>query len=127
MSSSYEKDEFTITDVGVLAAAVVIMTSVLWIFRYVINICVIEVCILGDLSSLKKICCCLCCCISRSNDGDDRVRGPGPWSGRAALALQRLGAFHDPVAYLYSEEMDEENRNKLLDLIAKNEVSLSRP
>lgn len=111
-----ESIDFTPADIAILFGVCASIILLLYIFRFVINICVIDICILGDCSSCSKI---FRCC---RRDVDENDNTPQPWGARDALALQTIGAFADPIAYLYSDELDEEKRKILLDIIIKNEV-----
>ena len=113
-----DEKEFTATDLAIIFGASLVMLVILYIFRYVLNVFVIDICILGDCSAWKRICG-YCCCGS-----DDDDSGPPHWGTREAVALQNIGAFGNPKRFLYSEEMGEEHRKAFLAIILKHEVSM---
>lgn len=96
------------------------------VFRRVLNIIIIDMCILGDYSA--------CPCARRHNrtdrmrndgetSGADNVSTDRQWTSRDAIALVNLGAFTNPYKYLY-HNLTDEKRKKILEIILRNkEVS----
>eukprot|EP00979_Chaetoceros_neogracilis_P006946 scaffold1412_cov277-Chaetoceros_neogracile.AAC.2 len=84
-----------------LSGFIVGMILLLYLLRNVINIIVIDVCILGDCTALKKLLCCT------KRDGDGAGNGSRRLRSQDAGDLQTIGAFTDPVAYLYNDTVSE--------------------
>jgi len=100
-----------------LAGIVVGMILLLYLLRRVINIFVIDVCILGDCTALKNI-----LCWKKRDDYGAGTNGPRQWRSQDAIDLQTIGAFSDPVAYLYNDIMEEGKRKQFLDVITDTEL-----
>ena len=52
--------EVSILHVGIIFSACVAMLFLLVICRTIVNIVIIDICILGDCSAWRKLCCCFC-------------------------------------------------------------------
>ena len=109
---------FSGEQLGILLGSFVAMIVLLYICRNVVNIFIIDICFLGECSAWKRIC---KCCRREDDDPDDN--GPRRWRTVDAIALDSMGAFLDPVGFLYSDKVKEETREKILNIITNNEVS----
>ena len=123
--------KLTARHIGVLIGVLGGMVVLMYIFRFVINIFVIDICILGDCSAWKKICCWLRNNREEDDNGNDgdaasgaSSGGPMRWRARDAVILQTMGAFTDPVSFLYSSEtFSQQKREQFLKIITDAEVS----
>eukprot|EP00554_Chaetoceros_debilis_P012067 CAMPEP_0194119530 /NCGR_PEP_ID=MMETSP0150-20130528/39833_1 /TAXON_ID=122233 /ORGANISM="Chaetoceros debilis, Strain MM31A-1" /LENGTH=198 /DNA_ID=CAMNT_0038811273 /DNA_START=115 /DNA_END=712 /DNA_ORIENTATION=- len=101
--------------------ALVIGTSVgmivfLYVIRYVCNILVIDICILGDWGAIKKI---FWCCFQRQLLEEQGER-------RRRRRFENIGASNDPVGVLYDSIVcSEEGRHTFLELITDTELLTS--
>ena len=104
--------------------ALVIGTSVgmivfLYIIRYVCNIIVIDICILGEWGAYKKI---FWCCYKRQllEEQEERRR-------RRRFENIVASTLIDPVGVLYDSTVcSDESRKTLLELITDTEVSINQ-
>lgn len=101
--------------------ALVIGTSIgmivfLYVTRYVCNILVIDICILGDWGAYKKI---FWCCCKRQLLEEQEER-------RRRRRFENIGASNDPVGVLYDSVLcSEESRKTFLQLITDTELLTS--
>jgi len=102
--------QFSLEDLAFVAGYIVVMFVVIFLFRRVLNVVVIDVCILGNCSAWKNIC---ACCYG----GSDDANRPEGWRVRDVRVLTLLGAFSNPAAYLYSPEVSDSTRQKFLEII----------
>lgn len=99
------------------------------VFRRLLHIVIIDMCILGDYSA--------CPCARRNRNQRRRNQQEGDsssnngnvnhttlsdrsWNSRDAIALVNLGAFANPYKYLY-HNLSDEKRKKILDIIIGNQ------
>ena len=103
--------DFTPPSITTLVGVALGMVILLVLLRKVISIFVIDMCLLGDCSSFKKI----FCCFRGSRDGDRQndmdntgTSWPNRWRSRDAILFERIGAFNDPFAFIYGEKVSFE-------------------
>lgn len=132
----------SVKEVGILFASCAAVLVVLVIFRTAINVIVIDVCILGDCSAWKKLCCCFRRRRNRGNDGEGGGGGDGDGDGGISdnndtsngsndgngfmdehgrwIPLRIAGAVVNPVSYVYN--CPSEQRKAFLDSIIDSEL-----
>ena len=100
--------DFTPPSITTLVGVALGMVILLVLLRKVISIFVIDMCLLGDCSSFKKI----FCCFRGSRDGDRQndmdntgTSWPNRWRSRDAILFERIGAFNDPFAFIYGDKV----------------------
>ena len=109
-----EAPDFSRNQAYQLLGAAAAMILFLFLLRKVINVIIIDICILGDCRAWKRVFCC-------DTDGDG---GPRRWRSRDAIALQTIGAFANPMAYLYSDNVSPKKSTALRQLICNRLLTL---
>ena len=112
-SASYEVP----VEWGLVIGTSIGMIVFLYVTRYVCNILVIDICILGDWGAYKKI---FWCCCKRQLLEEQEER-------RRRSRFENIGASNDPVGVLYDSVLcSEESRKTFLQLITDTEVSIDQ-
>lgn len=110
-------EEMTGKHIALVIGTSIGMIAFLYIIRYVCNILVIDVCILGDCGAFKKI---FWCCFQRQLLEEQEER-------RRRRRFENVGASNDPAGVLYdSIACSEQGRKAFLELITDTEVSTTQ-
>lgn len=122
--SANEDVNETMKEVAILFGACALMLFVLVIFRVLINVIIIDVCILGDCSAWKKLCICFRHRGDNSNTINDQNRDVDDVemvSDTRWGAIRFVGTVANPSSYLYSG-CPEEKKRMFLNSITDSEL-----